>query len=96
MSQLRQLVIAAEDPNRLAAFYQEVFALEKIDENQGAVFLSDGIFNLAIAAGGRPAKQGFDTGLRHDARRIGANETRQSRVGCQRSPEVNSVAGHRS
>ena len=32
MSQLRQLVIAAEDPGRLAGFYQEVFELEKIDE----------------------------------------------------------------
>ena len=42
MPQLRQLVIAAEDPGRLAAFYQEVFELEKIEEAKGAVFLSDG------------------------------------------------------
>ena len=48
MPQLRQLVIAAEDPGRLAAFYQEVFELEKIEEAKGAVFLSDGAFNLAL------------------------------------------------
>jgi catechol-2,3-dioxygenase len=59
MSQLRQLVIAAEDPNRLASFYQEVFALEKIEENQGAVFMSDGTFNLALLPEADPAKQGF-------------------------------------
>ena len=48
MPNLRQLVIAAEDPERLAKFYQEVFDLEKIDDNQGALFLSDGIFNLGL------------------------------------------------
>ena len=48
MPQLRQLVIAAEDPGRLAGFYQEVFELEKIEEAKGAVFLSDGVFNLAL------------------------------------------------
>ena len=48
MSQLRQLVIAAEDPVRLAGFYQEVFDLEKIDENAAVVFLSDGTFSLSL------------------------------------------------
>jgi catechol 2,3-dioxygenase-like lactoylglutathione lyase family enzyme len=66
MPHLRQLVIAAEDPNRLAAFYQEVFELEKIDELKGAFFLSDGVFNLALVPEPEPQKQGlrylgFDT-----------------------------------
>src|SRR6185436_12585563 len=61
MPQLRQLVIAAEDPGRLAAFYQEVFELEKIEEAKGAVFLSDGAFNLALVPEAEPHKQG----LRH-------------------------------
>lgn len=66
MPQLRQLVIAAENPNRLAAFYQEVFELEKIDEAKEAVFLSDGVFNLALVAEPDAEKQGlkhlsFDT-----------------------------------
>jgi catechol 2,3-dioxygenase-like lactoylglutathione lyase family enzyme len=59
MPQLRQLVIAAEDPSRLAAFYQDVFELEKIDEIKGAAFLSDGVFNLALAPESEPRKQGF-------------------------------------
>jgi catechol 2,3-dioxygenase-like lactoylglutathione lyase family enzyme len=59
MPQLRQLVIATEDPNRLASFYQEVFELEKIDEVKGAVFLSDGVFNLAFVPEPAPQKQGF-------------------------------------
>lgn len=66
MSQLRQLLIAAADPSRLAGFYQEVFELDKIDESQGAVFLSDGTFNLALFPEADPAKRGmrhvgFDT-----------------------------------
>jgi len=66
MPNLRQLVIAAEDPARLAAFYSDVFELEKIDEANGAVFLSDGVFNLAITTEPDDQKQGirmlcFDT-----------------------------------
>lgn len=59
MPQLRQLVIAAEDPSRLAGFYQNVFELDKIDEAKGAVFLSDGVFNLALVSEDDPQKQGF-------------------------------------
>ncbi|MGE5217742.1 MAG: VOC family protein [Chloroflexota bacterium] len=61
MPQLRQLVVAAEEPSRLAAFYQEVFELEKIEETKGTVFLSDGVFNLALVAEPDGQKQG----LRH-------------------------------
>jgi catechol-2,3-dioxygenase len=66
MPQLRQLVIAAEEPSRLSAFYQDVFELEKIDEAKSAVFLSDGVFNLALIREPEPQKQGikhlsFDT-----------------------------------
>ena len=59
MPQLRQLVIAAEDPGRLAAFYHEVFELEKIEEAKGAVFLSDGAFKLALVPETEPHKQGL-------------------------------------
>ena len=59
MPHLRQLVIAAEDPSRLSSFYQSVFELEKIDEVKGAVFLSDGVFNLAFVREAEERKQGF-------------------------------------
>ena len=58
MPQLRRLAIAAEDPVRLAGFYQKVFDLEAIGEEEGGVFLSDGNFNLALL----PAREA--TGLR--------------------------------
>jgi catechol-2,3-dioxygenase len=66
MPQLRQLAIASESPSRLSAFYQEVFELEKIDEAKDAVFLSDGVFNLALVAEPEAEKRGlkhlsFDT-----------------------------------
>ena len=61
MPQLRQLVIAAECPSRLSEFYRDVFELEKIEETKDAVFLSDGVFNLALVA--EPDAQ--RRGLRH-------------------------------
>ena len=66
MPQLRHLTIAAEDPARLAAFYREVFELDQIEEAGGGVFLSDGIFNLALIPEPAPNKHGirhigFDT-----------------------------------
>ena len=66
MPQLRRLAIAAEKPAELAAFYQTVFDLEKIGEEKGAVFLSDGTFNLAVVPAAPDGPQGlsylgFDT-----------------------------------
>lgn len=59
MPQLRQLMIAAENPPRLAEFYREVFELDPIDTAQGAVFLSDGVFNLALVPEADPNRQGI-------------------------------------
>lgn len=66
MPQLRQLVIGAEHPQRLADFYRAVFELETIEESEGAVFLSDGVFNLALTGEAEPTRRGlrllgFDT-----------------------------------
>ena len=58
MPQLRRLAITAEDPVKLAGFYQKVFDLEAIGAEEGGVFLSDGNFNLALL----PAREA--TGLR--------------------------------
>lgn len=59
MPELRRLAIAAEDPKRLAAFYRAVFDLEQIGDEAGAVFLSDGVFNLAFL----PARMSAARGL---------------------------------
>jgi len=60
MPRLRRLAIAAEDPAKLAAFYQEVFELDRIRDQEAAIFLSDGSFNLALL----PAREGMSTGLK--------------------------------
>jgi catechol-2,3-dioxygenase len=93
MPHLRQLVIAAENPERLAKFYQEVFDLEKIEENQGALFLSDGTFNLGLL----PEPDAEKCGFRHlgfDTARIESIRKKLSHVGMADSEvcEVNSVA----
>lgn len=59
MPHLRRLAIAAEDPARLAAFYQEVFELDRIEAEQGVVVLSDGTFSLALL----PVREGRSRGL---------------------------------
>jgi catechol 2,3-dioxygenase-like lactoylglutathione lyase family enzyme len=94
MSQLRQLVIAAAEPSRLAGFYQQVFDLDKIDEDQGTVFLSDGIFNLALVPEAEPARRG----LRHlsfDTTRAESVRIKLTSLNCAESnlEEVNSSAG---
>jgi catechol-2,3-dioxygenase len=94
MPQLRQLVIAAEDPSRLANFYQEVFELEKVEESQGAVFLSDGRFNLALVPEADAAKQGFRH-LSFDTTRVETLGKKLGRVDLPESNllEVNSIVG---
>jgi catechol 2,3-dioxygenase-like lactoylglutathione lyase family enzyme len=94
MPQLRQLTIAAEDPGRLAGFYQDVFELEKIEENQGAVFLSDGTFNLGLLPEADPAKQGFRH-LGFDTARVETICKKLVHVEMAESDlrEVNSAAG---
>ena len=66
MGKLRQLVIGAADPLRLAHFYREVFELDTVEQNDSALSLSDGIFHLALLRESEPSKQGlrlmgFDT-----------------------------------
>jgi catechol 2,3-dioxygenase-like lactoylglutathione lyase family enzyme len=59
MPHLRRLTIAAADPAKLAAFYQEVFELEPIGEAGDTFFLSDGTFNLALLPESDSAKTGL-------------------------------------
>ena len=94
MPQLRQLVIGAENPARLGDFYRDVFELDKIDEAKGALFLSDGIFNLALVPEPEPARQG----LRHlsfDTVRIETIGKKLARVGMAESEvtEVEAITG---
>jgi catechol 2,3-dioxygenase-like lactoylglutathione lyase family enzyme len=46
---IRHLAIKTKDPARLAKFYEEVFEMKVIHtEQSGAVYMTDGYFNLAI------------------------------------------------
>jgi catechol-2,3-dioxygenase len=51
MAKIRHLAIRTEDTGKLASFYMDVFDLELLhkDKNEGgAIYLTDGYFNLAI------------------------------------------------
>ena len=94
MPHLRQLVIAAKEPSRLAGFYQEVFELEKIDEANGAVFLSDGVFSLAIAPEPDDKKQGLRY-LCFDTARVESIRTKLANLSFPEAnpTEIDSIVG---
>jgi catechol-2,3-dioxygenase len=51
MPKLRHLAIRTEDTGKLASFYKEVFEMEVLHKDKdegGAIYLTDGYFNLAI------------------------------------------------
>ena len=49
MAKIRHLAIKTKSPERLAAFYEEVFGLERIrSEKGGAIYMSDGYLTLAL------------------------------------------------
>ncbi|HEX5281209.1 MAG TPA: VOC family protein [Micropepsaceae bacterium] len=49
MAKIRHLAIKTKSPERLAAFYEEVFGLQRIrSEPGGAIYMSDGYLTLAL------------------------------------------------
>jgi catechol-2,3-dioxygenase len=51
MPKLRHLAIRTEDTGKLASFYKDVFEMEVLHKDKdegGAIYLTDGYFNLAI------------------------------------------------
>jgi catechol 2,3-dioxygenase-like lactoylglutathione lyase family enzyme len=49
MAKIRHLAIKTKSPERLAAFYEEVFGLKRIrSEKSGAIYMSDGYITLAL------------------------------------------------
>jgi catechol 2,3-dioxygenase-like lactoylglutathione lyase family enzyme len=49
MTKIRHLAIKTKSPERLAAFYEEVFGLKRIrSEKGGAIYMSDGYLTLAL------------------------------------------------
>lgn len=48
MAKIKHIAIRTEDPEKTAAFYQEVFGLKRVGLGRSGVYLSDGHINLAI------------------------------------------------
>lgn len=63
MAKLRHLGIITVDPEKLARFYSDVFEMEIIHRSPaGAVYLSDGMINLALLPN---TAEGKPSGLNH-------------------------------
>ena len=49
MAKIRHLAIKTKSPEKLAAFYEEVFGMKRIrSEKGGAIYMSDGYLTLAL------------------------------------------------
>jgi catechol-2,3-dioxygenase len=51
MPKIRHLAIRTEDTGKLASFYMDIFEMQLLHKDQregGAIYLTDGYFNLAI------------------------------------------------
>ena len=49
MAKIRHLAIKTKSPERLAAFYEEVFGMKRIrSEKSGPIYMSDGYITLAL------------------------------------------------
>jgi catechol-2,3-dioxygenase len=63
MATIRQLTIITMDPERLARFYEDVFALKRVENPQkNAVYLTDGYLNLTLVPN---RAEGKPSGLNH-------------------------------
>src|SRR5437870_3161511 len=91
MPKLRHLAIVAKNPEAMARFYSEVFAMKIIDRTPtGAVSLSDGSFNLTFLP---QRAEGKPCGLNHmgfeieDSAEIAARLARWKIVGPTARPD---------
>lgn len=57
MARIKHIAIRTDEPEKTAAFYQEVFGLKRVGLGRSGVYLSDGHINLAILQR-QPADQG--------------------------------------
>ena len=48
MAKIRHIAISTEDPEKVAAWYKEVFGLEEVGKSPSGVYLSDGEINFAV------------------------------------------------
>lgn len=63
MPKLRRISIVTLDPERLAAFYQDVFGMTRVPNATGeAIYLTDGYFNLTLVPN---RAEGKPNGLNH-------------------------------
>ena len=48
MAKLRHIAIRTHDPEKTAAWYQEVFGLQEVGRARSGVYLTDGNLNIAV------------------------------------------------
>lgn len=91
MATIRHLAIRTQDPEKLAHFYREAFGLKELYREKkegGAIFLTDGYFNLALIPN---LAQNATNGLYHFGFQVdNADETTEkiSKLGMSKPPKT--------
>ena len=91
MAKIRHLAIRTEDTGKLASFYMDVFDLKllhKGKEEGGAIFLTDGYFNLAILPN---REQQSPNGLYHFGFEVESGEAivdKMKKLNCAKLPKA--------
>jgi catechol 2,3-dioxygenase-like lactoylglutathione lyase family enzyme len=87
MSKIRHIAIKADDPGKLAAFYEETFDMKVLKRSErGAIYMTDGYMNLALL----PVRENQKPGIEHfgfHVDSVGEVETRLEAAGRPR-PKV--------
>ena len=71
MAKIKHIALRANDPEKTAAFYKEVFGLEEVGKARTGYYLSDGYLNIAILGttdngnGETPREEAGYTGIDH-------------------------------
>mgnify|MGYP006135247773 FL=1 len=72
MAKIKHIAIISVEPDRLAAFYEEVFDLEVLHRaDNGSVFMTDGYLNIALLT---QKAEGKPSGLNHFGFVVDSNE----------------------
>ena len=72
MAKIQHIAIVAEDPERLAQFYADVYGMEITGRSKGDVWITDGYMDVAVIAHKNLPDQ--ETGINHFGFTIQAEE----------------------
>ena len=88
MAKLRHIAIRTRDPEKTAAWYQEVFGLEEVGRARSGVYLTDGNLNIAVLLTNTETTRGEVAPGFHHFGFLVETSTRPARSSPRRAPSA--------